>query len=77
MSWGANNRSCAIRLPDKSYDKKHIEYRLAGASADLAQVIALMLEGILHGLQTKPALPPQIHGNAHDAQYRLSKLLID
>lgn len=75
VSWGANNRSCAIRLPDKSSEKKHIEYRIAGANADLALVIQLMLEGILHGLRTKPPLPPQIHGNANDAQYKLKKLL--
>lgn len=75
VSWGGNNRSCAIRLPDKSYDKKHIEYRIAGANADLKLVIGLMLEGIIHGLQHKPPLPPQVHGNAHDAQYRLRKLL--
>lgn len=75
ISWGANNRSCAIRLPDKPHDKKHIEYRLASANADLQQVLECVLDGIGHGLQTKPVLPPQTYGNAHDAQYQLIKLL--
>lgn len=74
ISWGANNRSCAIRLPDKAPPYKHIEYRLAGAEADIALSIRIVLSHILHGLDTKPPLQPQTYGHAFDAQYGLKRL---
>ena len=75
ISWGTNNRSCAIRLPDAAHDKKHIEYRLAGADVDAVLAIEQMLKGVLYGLREQPALPEPIYGNAHDGQYDLESLL--
>lgn len=72
--WGGNNRSVALRLPLKSGPECHIEYRVAGADADIASLLAVVLAGVLHGLQTRPNPGKQIHGEAWDAKYKLPRL---
>jgi hypothetical protein len=47
---------------------------VAGADADPEAVIAAILSGIHHGLAHKPALPPQIYGDAALDMYELPKL---
>lgn len=74
VSWGGNNRSVALRLPLKTGSSCHIEYRLAGADADPACVFALLLVGVLHGLEEKLHPGEQMHGVASDAQYTLPPL---
>lgn len=74
VCWGGNNRSVTLRLPLKSGSSCHIEYRLAGADADPACVFALLLVGVLHGLESRPHPGEQMHGVASDAQYRLPPL---
>ena len=74
LSWGANNRSCAIRLPDKPHAKKHIEHRVAGADADVTATIAAILRGIHHGLSHRITPGPQIYGDASLPQYNLPPL---
>ncbi len=74
ISWGANNRTCAIRLPDKPHDNKHIEHRVAGADADVALVIDAILRGIRCGIEQQLVPPPQIYGDASLAMYGLPKL---
>ena len=75
VSWGANNRTVAIRLPDKAHDNKHIEHRVAGADADPAAVIHIILEAIFDGLKNR-TMPesPQIYGDARLASYGLPLL---
>ena len=63
VSWGINNRSCAIRVPTpsdikdfKEYlekDNKHrrIEFRIPSADADLKLVLIGVLTSILNGLE--------------------------
>ncbi len=74
VSWGANNRTVAIRLPDSTPDKKRIEHRVAGADANPDAVIAAILAGIHHGLTNKITPPPQIYGDASLEMYNLKKL---
>ncbi len=74
ISWGANNRTVAVRLPDSAHDNKRIEHRVAGADAEPEAVIAAILSGIHHGLMHKPELPPQIYGDAALDMYELPKL---
>ena len=74
LSWGANNRTCAIRLPDKPWDHKHIEHRVSGADADVAAVIRAILAGIDHGITNKLTPPPQIYGDASLPIYGLPQL---
>lgn len=74
LCWGGNNRSTTLRLPLKTGPECHIEYRLAGADADPASMLAVLLAGVLHGLETQPPAGEQIHGIASDAQYALPPL---
>ncbi len=67
LSFGADNRTCAIRIPNQEVGKR-LEYRLAAADADpwlcmAAILIALSLE--------KKSNFEQIFGNAFDEQYQL------
>lgn len=74
VSWGANNRTCAIRLPDARPELKHIEHRVAGADADPAKVIEAILEAMHFGLKNKCEPGTQIYGDAKLAMYKLPKL---
>lgn len=74
VSWGANNRTTALRLPDSAHDKKRIEHRVAGADADPAQVIAAILSAMHHGLMNEINPPPQIYGDAALPMYGLPRL---
>lgn len=75
ISWGANNRTVAVRLPDTGTHTKRIEHRVAGADADAELVMACVLAGIGYGLQEKLKLTlPQIYGDATLDQYELEKL---
>lgn len=64
VSWGANNRTVALRLPDSAKDNKRIEHRVAGADADVAQVIYAILAAIHYGLATSAKPDGQIYGDA-------------
>jgi glutamine synthetase len=72
-SWGVNNRTCAVRIPGSfMWEPKRIEWRVAGADAEHTQVIALMLAGVVAGMEQCLSLPPQTHGIAgkvKDAQW--------
>ncbi len=71
VSWGGNNRTTAIRIPESSYDEstRHIEHRVAGADANPADVIEKILEGIYAGLKDNLQPFPKTYGNAFDKQY--------
>lgn len=73
-SWGANNRTVAIRLPDKPHQNKHIEHRVAGADADPEKVMAVMLAAIHDGLTRKLDPGQQIYGDASLPMYQLPLL---
>jgi glutamine synthetase len=75
ISWGANNRTTAIRLPSTSKsNSKHIELRVAGADAHFEYTLASMLIGLHYGLSNKPTLPEQIYGDANHEKYNLPLL---
>jgi len=75
VSWGANNRTCAIRLPDKGTIERHIEHRVAGADADVGKVVEVILNAIEHGMKHKLMPPAQVHGDASLEMYALEKLI--
>jgi len=52
-SWGYENRSVAVRVPDSDAKNKRIEYRLAGADANPYLALAVMLAGIHSGIKQK------------------------
>jgi glutamine synthetase len=74
ISWGPNNRSVAIRLPNKSINDKHFEFRVPGADADPATCIKALLEGVVYGLEKRIDPGPPVHGIAHEAQYRQKRI---
>lgn len=77
VSWGANNRTVAIRLPTKPSPNKHIEHRVSGADADPALAIAAVLAGVHYGLTEKLSPGAQIYGDASLPLYALEKLHTD
>jgi glutamine synthetase len=74
ICWGPNNRTTALRLPNKSLDNKHIEHRVAGADADPQLAMIAVLAGACHGFALRQFPIEAIHGNASDPQYGLDPL---
>jgi glutamine synthetase len=74
ISYGGNNRSVLIRIPDSKPTR--IEHRLAGANTDPTSVIYVILESIRRGLLNPEEVKalPKIFGNAFDSQYNLQKI---
>jgi glutamine synthetase len=58
-SWGYDNRSTAIRVPDSNIPATRIEQRVAGADAHPHLVMAAILSAACHGMveQIDPGLP--------------------
>jgi len=73
LSFGSDNRTCAIRIPALTKEKpgKRLEYRPASASADPWLCISAILLALC---QSKKATFEQIFGNAFEAQYNLKTL---
>lgn len=85
-SWGSNNRSTALRLPDTSGAQqgmeailahppttaRRIEHRAASAQADVGAVIVAILEGISHGLEHHTHAPAPVHGDASASRARFT-----
>lgn len=74
ISWGGNNRSTIIRIPDVKPEEKRIEFRLAPSSADPDTALMCLMIGIKNGLDNNLVLPERVFGNAHDEQYNLKPL---
>lgn len=74
VSWGANNRTTALRLPDSEKNNKRIEHRVAGADADIEKVINIIFASIHFGIEMKIEPPAQIYGDASLAMYNLPTL---
>lgn len=73
VSWGANNRTVALRLPDAEGGHRHIEHRVAGSDANPYHVVAVILAAIHDGLASKYTIPEQIYGDAALDQYDLPR----
>lgn len=76
VSWGANNRTVALRLPDKGpVGYKHIEHRVAGSDANPLHVMAVILAAIHDGMTRQlPLTMPQTYGDASLPMYKLPAL---
>ena len=51
-TWGYNHRDVALRVPVSSGSNRRIEHRVAGADANPYLVMAAVLAGIQHGLES-------------------------
>lgn len=74
VSWGANNRTVAVRLPPKNSGLRHLEHRIAGADANPSDVIAAVLAGMHHGLSKRIEPSEQVFGDASLPIYSLPPL---
>jgi glutamine synthetase len=76
LSWGGNNRTTLVRIPDVGNNKENrrVEFRLFGADADIRLSVLFLLIAVYHGLSSKPACSERIYGNAYDSQYNLQPL---
>lgn len=74
ISWGGNNRSVMIRIPDSL--PKRLEHRLPGANVDAAIVIHSILESLNYGIfhELGKCNFSKTYGNAFDEQYSLQKI---
>lgn len=67
-SWGANNRSVALRIPAGPAAARRIEHRPSGVDANPWLVAATVLAGIRHGLAGRIDPGPETTGNGYDGQ---------
>lgn len=65
-TWGINNRTVSLRIPAGPAATRHIEHRVAGADANPYLVAALVLGGMLHGIETRLDPGPPVEGNGYD-----------
>ncbi|MDJ0626985.1 MAG: glutamine synthetase family protein [Rhodobacter sp.] len=60
--WGLDHRGAAVRLPETKGPAARLEHRIGGADVNPYLAVAAILGGILHGLDTRPDLPPPLDG---------------
>lgn len=77
VSWGGNNRTTIVRIPDSKSEFRRIEYRLPAASSDPYLAVLILLLSVQHGLVGNLNPQVRIYGLAHDSQYQLLKLPSD
>jgi glutamine synthetase len=65
LSWGNENRTALIRLPEASKNATRLEFRAASADANPYLVFASILASVLDGITNKLELAPETIGNAH------------
>lgn len=63
-SWGYNNRSVAIRIPDGPNTSRRLEHRVAGADANPYLTVAAILAGMHYGIVNKVDPGAPMTGNA-------------
>jgi glutamine synthetase len=73
-TWGYDNRTTALRVPAGPPTAKRIEHRVAGADANPYLVLAVVLAGILHGIDNKLRPPSPVDGNAWEMKHNAEDL---
>ncbi|HXV39659.1 MAG TPA: glutamine synthetase family protein [Steroidobacteraceae bacterium] len=76
-TWGHNNRGVAVRVPVSGPDDRRLEHRVAGADANPYLVAAVVLAGMLHGVEKKLAAPAALAGNAYTQRLAAPRLPTD
>jgi len=69
LSWGYDNRSCAIRIVGNG-ENRRLELRIADANISVRNAISKSLEMIKHGIAANLQPSKPIYGNAFDEQYQ-------
>jgi glutamine synthetase len=73
-TWGYNNRGVAVRVPVSGPEDRRIEHRVSGADATPYLVAAVVLAGMLHGIDRKLAAPAALTGNAYTQALQAQRL---
>jgi glutamine synthetase len=73
-SWGYENRTVAVRIPDSENEARRIEHRVAGADANPYLVLAAILGAALHGIEANMLPPQPIEGDAYSLSERYKAL---
>ncbi|NVK73841.1 glutamine synthetase [Marinomonas sp. CT5] len=73
-SWGYENRTVAVRIPESEPVARRIEHRVAGADANPYLVLAAVLGAALHGIEAKLSPPQPIEGDAYAMSERFEPL---
>ena len=66
-TWGFENRTVAIRIPDGPDSARRIEHRVAGADSNPYLVLAAMLGAALDGIVDERSPPAAEAGNAYES----------
>jgi len=76
VSWGKNNRTTAIRIPDSSpYNRnRRIEFRVPSASSNIIYSVIFLLTSVIYGIKHSILPGECIYGSAHSAIYNLTHL---
>ncbi len=64
-TWGVNNRTVSLRVPAGPPASRHVEHRVAGADANPYLVAALVLGGILRGIEQRLDPGDPVTGNGY------------
>ncbi len=73
-TWGYNNRGVAVRVPVSGAEDRRIEQRVAGADANPYLVAAVVLAGMMHGIERKLTAPAALEGNAYKQKLSAPRL---
>jgi glutamine synthetase len=65
-TWGVNNRSVSLRVPAGPPASRHVEHRVAGADANPYLVAAVVLAGMLRGIEQELDPGPPVEGNGYE-----------
>ncbi len=68
ITWGYDNRSTALRVPQSDMESTRIEHRVAGADVNPYLVFAVILAGALEGIKKKINPHAPVKGNAYDSK---------
>lgn len=79
VTWGIDNRTCAIRAIPGNSESARIEMRVPGADANPYLALAASLAAGIYGIQNNIKLPPAVTGNAyhHKNAAALPKTLLE
>lgn len=76
-SWGYDHREVALRIPASTEQNRRIEHRIASADANPHFVLAAVLAGIHHGLETEtePGSPVTREADLSDSEVTIPRRL--
>lgn len=66
-TWGINNRTVAMRIPEGPPASRHVEHRVGGADANPYLALALVLAAMHDGITRKLDAGEPVTGNGYDA----------